>query len=1255
MGFDLQKSRNVYLNTFHLKNKGIDLAKLSEENEQTGAILSGIFSNPEFSGIIRELETNAAVLRNLNFESRNIDRLSGARTLKLGFPLFVFSKAIKNEEGETTGHDTISAPLFLVDVKIQPLQAHDESWEISKDGGQQVVANPFLEKYFQTTFDGDIKALSGISTLKNVQLNTIKGFVTEFSKKAGLAIPSLYQVFEMPDEAEMQTDFPKGRIQWSGVLGIFPELIATDFHENEEAPAHLAKAEFSREGKHPFPMKVMSPYQQTAFFGALDHQSHLVTGGGNTGKSRIVLNLLMNALSNGEKCLVVSNRVSVLNKLQNNLAQTLNAPLHFSIKNKESEKPQLLAMLRACAQSKIKPAFAENDWKYLLERTKREKNKLDRHYHAVNKPIFGIYNWTDTVGMYLENNDLEGKEQLNTQLKSNEFELTYKEFAQLDPNIERCQATFEGVNSLNHPLINLHEGLFLYQDELDSRRYLEKELTYFKKKGDLLLESFMSKTEDYRTSLQNHFESRHAALNEELESLENFMTDSDNKFGKSFSMSFFEWIGFKSFFSKKNKAIYEARKELVKRYQNLKANFDATAPFESEFEQEIDLREVPQMVEKLGALRADLDTYRDQINYLVQEEYVRLTKRAVHPALKETHGESIENLEMKLDYFTDELNNAKIFQDRFDNKTLTLPKRQQYLQSIIETIDLTNKQLTDYGTFHAWQANWLSLPLSGKKVVKSLIMVKPKNWQAAFRSWYIFNFLNKHKSPDLPQNDIVLEQYVEDFQAFKTMIPAKANSIWAEKKSKAISQIKTQNKELYQYFDGKNEPTFLGKSLEQIVGTSAASITDLVPVIFATPQAAFSFLSENDEPIFDRVIFEEASLLDATKALKISRLAKQHLILGDLNSVEADLSKSLLNWAIENKLPHTQLSAKHGPHLEELSAFITAASPTDGVVLGKLELANSQNLLVQEVNGRFSESAQTNEEEATHILHILNQIEQTPQRTYPSVGIACFTREQRNLILHQIQDIKKRNASGVDTIQHLERNGLGVFYVGNMSAEQFDIVITSLTFSAKNTKGAVNPEMDFLNTEAGLRKLYTLSTCGLQQIIFVHSIPEKILQKFRDDREQTGLFRLANFIDYGKAVMESDSAKANAILKKVCENPTEAAHVPESIFNNQIARIMQPYLENGRIGQNLQWSKTNIPVYTTSKEGNLQTFIEADGFISHAPHTSYVWEHEQRQKIQSGSIKFKPAWSVLWWKSAGDEARKLASEILKLDKAGTEV
>jgi len=144
---------------------------------------------------------------------------------------------------------------------------------------------------------------------------------------------------------------------------------------------------------------------------------------------------------------------------------------------------------------------------------------------------------------------------------------------------------------------------------------------------------------------------------------------------------------------------------------------------------------------------------------------------------------------------------------------------------------------------------------------------------------------------------------------------------------------------------------------------------------------------------------------------------------------------------------------------------------------------------------------------------------------------------------------------------------------------------------------------------------------------------------------------LAKFIEFGNLLKLEKEEEASLLLESLYANiDLEERHIPESIFNAEVARILKPYFETGRIGLNLDWSKMVVPLYTTDQEGVLQTYLEADAFVSYAPNTSYVWEYNQRERVTEGKMTFIPIWSVDWWKNAEEEARKLAAQIIKMDK-----
>ena len=1241
MRVDLTHNRNIYLNALHLDHDVLDLTEIFLD-EFPNEFLEGIFKNGIHKSVFETSEVGAKKLNHFYFESKNLERIKGIKSLAIGFPMYIASDQ----------EDFIVAPIFLKNIEIEKIQDAGNKWSIKNTANQGIRINPFLEKHFEKRFgDAYEEKFSELIKKATFDLSQLKSFSSKFSTNNQLEIPSMYNIFPNPGIDDLANISPRGCIKWSGVLGIFQpvfdQMLSSD--EKGSVDAFFAETEIERENKHEFGLFENDPWQESAFQGALKNQNFLVTGSKGSGKSQIVLNTIVNGLSNGEKTMVVSNRVSVLHELQDELAKKLTAPLHFLMKNESMERSQFLALLKASAQSKRKPAFNQTDWNFKVKRTSREKNKLDKIYHAVNDPILGKYNWTDVVGLFLKNNSIEGKEKLNSQLKTQDFQYNSSEFDSIDFGISACQEPYQKINSLDHPLNVLHEKVFTTRSKVESLNHVKSLLEYLRAKADKLHKLYINSTDNYQSALHEKYDQSYRDISEKLVDIKEHLEDSENKYGKGFSVGFFEWIGFKGYFSKKNKEMYEGRKILMDKYEDLRLAFRQSKAFESNFADEIDTREVSFINEKLEKLENELESWRSSINEIVQEQMSKLTSRSVHHEMPK-HQEKITKLEEKLDYFTNEINKASLFSNFYTNKMLTIPKRQQYLESVIEELERTEKNLEDFGDFYDWQSKWLALPKSGKKAVKALIKLKADDWGACFRSWYLHNFLKKYQQPELPQTDVALDDFVSEMKAVEMLIPNQIQTIWADKKDAAIAHIRRTNKNLYQFFDGKNNG-LENQPIEETLANVLGEVTDLIPVVFCTPEVAFSFQSENEAPLFDRIIFEEANLLDFNQCIHLSKLGKQRLVVGDLGPISSDMESNFLDWTANQEIESIELRKRYSENISNLSDFNKVAFLPEGETSPdhKTE-AKSDNFKVNAVKGRYSENEGTNEAEALHIIHLLNQIEQTPQRTYPSVGIGCFTHQQRDLLLKYLQEIKVKNAAGSEIIKHLERNGLGVFDISNMSAEQFDIVIVSSTFGALNTRGKLTEKIGQLDTEDGRKKIYTLVTSPRQQLHLVHSIPRKSLAEFQTDKTKEGLYRLSNLIKYGELIESGKKEEATKLLQNMYSYKPMEKHIPESIFNAEIAKRLKPYFEKGRVGLNLEWSKMNIPIYTTDKDGVLQTFLEADGFISHAPSTSYLWEQTQRSKIESGKMKFYPVWSLNWWKNPKDEARKLAGAIIKMDK-----
>ena len=58
--------------------------------------------------------------------------------------------------------------------------------------------------------------------------------------------------------------------------------------------------------------------------------------------------------------------------------------------------------------------------------------------------------------------------------------------------------------------------------------------------------------------------------------------------------------------------------------------------------------------------------------------------------------EDIEEIEENLDHLLEELNESQLYAQTLEHKMLTAPKRQRYIESLIERLETTRRSLGDF-------------------------------------------------------------------------------------------------------------------------------------------------------------------------------------------------------------------------------------------------------------------------------------------------------------------------------------------------------------------------------------------------------------------------------------------------------------------------------------------------------------------------------------------------------------------------------
>ena len=1214
---------SVYNNALPFYLDRADLCTLDEEKEE---FAPGFIQDMLAGRLSIQADTHgltAEKLRHLYFEGRNFEKTFGAKSFGLGYPHII----------DTFANDLIVAPLFIWLLSIEPAQAKVDAWVMKFGESQFILPNYRIISYLEEKYGLDMKArMEELAFEQKLNQTTLKALCHELAERLHFAEQGREEgIIPSPGIDEIGNYTQEGTLHWSGVLSMFPpqyHLWKTGAYKPEEV--FTPKPFTAEEETFVYPYLPSDPEQNNALEMIARQKITVVEGEDALGKTQTLVNLLINALSNGKKCLVVSERVPALKFTQNLLAKTGLIQLNFLLDDELNDKMPLLELLRVAANGVSKTiAHNEEDFTSKKNRFLREKVKADQAYEAVRRKVFGALDWTETTGLFLASNRVEGKELLASQLNAQDFDYTQEEYEKLKQGILRCQPLFQKVKTLSHPLSNLHEDIFRKSNPEEGLRFVRMQLKNLLAKTGQLQHRYISKTDTYSARLREHYEQHYEQLSTQTNALKEKILSNGDLLGNDFRQAGARMFLLPSLFSSKKKKVKKAQEEVSRLFQLLARDYSERQYFDFQFEPCKDGMHIPNVTANVERFEAAVGQWHSRIDNLVQDEVNRLNSKTAHPSLDVK--EQITELEYSLDILLEEVNEAGLYQKKLENKTLTIPQRQKYLESIIEQLETTHLNLRDFELFFHWQSTWLDLGPLGQKAIRALVKVKPVDWMAAFESWYFSNLLVKAQSPNLPTDELLVENYAKTWHVLKPLIFNQLTHLWQNRQQAELRNLKRTNKQAYQQiFDKSGHRQAAAMPLSGVLAPGLDAVTAFLPVLFVTPHVALNVLP-NQTGYFDYIIFDEANKFSVEYAAAIAPLGQKTVIFGSNDSYGSETS--LLQYALENEVPVARVTNRYFP-------------PTQtGLAVNP---ATSIEYQLDNVEGRFHEMEGTNDVEAQHIIRLLNQIKQTPQRVYPSVGIVTLTVEQRDLISNYLLKLKQQSAFGSEKIQQLERNGMVVLYIDELFGQQFDIIILSCTLGMVNLKGTMTKKLIFLNTPEGVSHIHLLINKPVQTMFIVHSLPDEHVEKFLGKKWEEGTWLLAQLIKLAEATRAGNEIQRTSALEALGKLSTAPPAKP--VFAQEMANALRPYLEPKRLSRQVQMEDVHLPLSIRPVHPEAPpVVVHPDGFFADTPFTSHLWEHRQREKIQGAGMHYLPVWSVNWMKNPLQEARSLASKIIKHD------
>ncbi len=1228
---------------------------------------------------------NTALFRHFFVASKNIQKLNGPQTFGFGFPIALDKDSAGN---------IISAPLFIWYLQIKPHPTQSDSWIISFDENGVVVPNTYFLRQAKLNHGIDLTAdFQELLHLHPFGQSALEDFCKKISKKLNYTNPNTKtELRECPKLQVIESLATLGDIVFCGVLGLFPhqqgalnenvytgldfknELKSDDRFQVRDAATHTKTDMPHRNSDHEFSVLNDDAAQRDALRTVLRNKITVVEGAYGTGKTYLAANIILNALSNGQKTAVIANDVASLMEIQNKLVDLGLGHLTFLLKDIYHDKKLFLDVLNS-EQSRKNSDFDKENFLFTLKQARRFMSETDEQHENLTQTVFGNESVTDIAGKYLSvGNSRQGKETINGKellmitLKPEDFDLSLEEHSALRQSLTEAAKLYPRISTLKHPLNELNEIYFAKQTDA-GYEVLEKILyTYVQRLSDLRHE-YIQLYDAYAEQLIDYYEKYHFVLRKKISELKNAYSDYRFQYGDSFeSNNFLRVSGLyaSSLFSDKSKDILSAKDEIVKNYVEIEKIHGERKYFPHLFLKSAERKDFKKVENNLEEFDLIERGWRKSLPRVMQEELQRLNSKSALYFDKD-FSRKIKSSEDKMDALIADINYTPVFSQPLVHNMLTIPKRMQFIDETIEKLNTILLALRDYVTFSGWQQFWLLQPLKTQKLIQALVKTAPENWLPAFDSWYYYNILLQNDARRNINDDSINNNaaHLELNATLKDKLPSQIAYVWNQRKR--ILGVPALNFAKKTKSGAQNAKSEL---LSDILKKNINIVTEIFPVLLITPQVATQIV-ENDGKEFDRIIFDNAQNMDTQQAAIILRNTHSAVILNEYAHNEGFPVTSLAGLARANGAAVVRLNRIHHRAGQNVQRFNEAVFYKDVQIPTEVRQEN-QELNWNNVAGKYNSDTRINEREIAEVGQILETIEfgqrklDIAQKTtnalssnyyYPKIGIVCMGEVQRNALAIHLLNIVQKSLYGWQKIEQMQRNGLVVCNINEMTGQHFDIMIVSGTFSD------INSDIENFLTKQKMRQLLNSFN---KKLYWINSIPLEQLENARQENNNEVHFLIGNMLLWCHYSALNNKKEAEKIFQtmKTQYGFNKLYHL--SPFVDVVAKTLGHYIPREHIKKsykiadlifdlvilNFKSSEFVAPSLevnpTTDLAAHRQYFatvIRFDGQLQHAQFNNAEYELCLQQVLEKNGAKIVFVSSFDWWKNKEAATEKLLKDL----------
>ncbi len=1270
-------------NNINLDLTALDWQKEGEEEEKTsynflfGQLLdkSKFQFKIDFSkGKGDDLEPLKEQLNALCNQNEDIFLEQGIRTFGLGYPLLV-------QRSKTDPSRLIKAPLIIWSLDIKRSDSVSNQWIITKNSNTPVHLNEILFSYLNQEEEIRLEEnllhfLDNNLLGKDDLLKIIESVWTQLGTNFSSQNARLETCPLVEDLEQSATEKPQ--IYWAAILGIYKKQKESIVKDIEQLKANFESFNFDNYAPKMLPQSqntsvYTDPSQEEILTSLTEKEYTVIQGPPGTGKSQALTAIITNVLENEGKILVVCEKKTALNVIHQNLQKLGLQNLLVVIDDADRDRKNIVAMVRQMADN-TKPKqqrFNERNYQAKLKRYDKLIKTFSLRHQNLLKATFRDYNLKEIVTDYLQYKIDSPVDSILFEKVA--FELSETEHDYLISYIEEAGELFEDLETESFVFDSLGGRLFanpIYSIKNERAMFerIEQERQFLlsvgiadlpQAKQPFLLEPFAEKTksefnfEAFQTMLDKvenalpFWQKRYHLLLKLNQHIEHISIIKEN--------GFFTKVKRFTFFYQK---IFTHLKTLQDLYKELRS-----------------------LQESIAKLPENL--ILKPLKYSSSTKAMKLFS-SKHKAIDE-FWKKAPLISQKINKIISKSRFNKIEKDLFEEENQTVPCVDDVV-SIVQKLEACLDRRDYFKDYFNWRIFYEAAPLLIQNCLEVLRKVSaPANWDSIFKYNYFYLLIDQESSRlgEWNSSSKMLDKIIEIQSELRRLQKRKILKIWETKKLDTIKGFNRRSNIKWLFNHRKNSKYLHKNSLRNILQEEFDLFTDLFPVVLVNPAVASAILPLKTN-LFEVVLFDEASQLKLEDTYPALIRGHKKVIAGDkyqmppavdfsgtlgqkneaitldfdkTNPLYLAESESLLDFANNlnvNKIKQCFLDFHYRSAAPALIAFSSAAFYGSRLVALPPKRVYKP-LELQVVEGIYEDN-QINRIEAQAILDFLIQ-DYNPRKDgiYPSLGIATFTKPQRNFLKDLIyQEILKNTAfrQKMKAIGATEK--WFVKSLENVQGDERDIMLLSTTFG-RNKEGDFLEDFGKINEAIGYRLLNVIITRAKQKIRVFSSIPSEYYSHYSSHIIQNGNHGkglLYAYLSYCKAVEIGDEAAVSTILELLADYCNEKELNPIArdknlLFEAEIYNYLTLYIPEESILIDYQWGDYRLDFVLLDDNQKPSIVIECDGANWHDSPLAYAYDIHRQRILEAEGLKVFRTWTMAWWPNPQKEIERLLEFVNK--------